>query len=66
MILIPKATLAVIPAPRQQRHMRRIFNNDQLIERFGKWLLVIGKAENTRISISSAQRVQCARRNSSF
>jgi integrase/recombinase XerD len=30
--------------------IRRIFNNDQLIERFGRWLLVCGKAENTRVS----------------
>jgi integrase/recombinase XerD len=40
-----------IPAPKFQRGaIRRIFNNDQLIERFGKWLLIVGKAKNTRIN----------------
>jgi site-specific recombinase XerD len=30
--------------------IRRIFNNEQLIERFGKWLLICGKSQNTRIN----------------
>jgi len=36
--------------------IRRIFNNDQLIERFEKWLLVCGKSENTRINYALAVR----------
>jgi len=35
---------------RQSKAIRRIFNNDQLIERFGRWLLVCGKSKNTRIN----------------
>lgn len=38
-----------LPNP-ENKAIRRIFNNDQLIERFGRWLLVCGKAENTRIN----------------
>jgi len=34
----------------EAKSIRRIFNNDQLIERFGRWLQVCGKAENTRIN----------------
>ena len=34
----------------EPKSIRRIFNNDQLIERFGRWLLVCGKAENTRVN----------------
>jgi site-specific recombinase XerD len=34
----------------EPKSIRRIFNNEQLIERFGRWLLVCGKAENTRIN----------------
>lgn len=50
-----------LPLVRPQKNrssyaVRRIFNNDQLIERFGKWLLVIGKSENTRICYTWAAR----------
>ena len=34
----------------ESKAIRRIFNNDQLIERFDKWLLICGKAANTRLS----------------
>ena len=34
----------------EPKSIRRIFNNDQLIERFGRWLQVCGKAENTRVN----------------
>jgi site-specific recombinase XerD len=40
----------------QNRAIRRIFNNDQLIERFGRWLLACGKAEHTRINYIAAVR----------
>jgi site-specific recombinase XerD len=44
------------PKERNSRAIRRIFNNDQIIERFGKWLLVCGKAENTRINYTLSAR----------
>ncbi len=41
----------------ESKAIRRIFNNDQLIERFDKWLLICGKAANTRLSyILAAKR----------
>jgi site-specific recombinase XerD len=41
----------------ESKAIRRIFNNDQLIERFDKWLLICGKAANTRLSyVLSAKR----------
>lgn len=40
-----------LPSPKgASRAIRRIFNNDQLIERFGNWLLIVGKAKSTRIN----------------
>jgi site-specific recombinase XerD len=36
--------------------IRRVFNNDQLIERFEKWLLVCGKAHSTRVNYEVAAR----------
>jgi integrase/recombinase XerD len=49
---------ASVSPPKQQSGYacRRIFNNDQLIERFGRWLLACGKAENTRINYVAAAR----------
>ena len=45
------------PPKRQGSYaVRRIFNNDQIIERFGKWLLVCGKAKNTRDSYTLAAK----------
>ena len=41
--------IIAVRAP-EPRAIRRIFNNDQLIERFDKWLLICGKAANTRLS----------------
>jgi site-specific recombinase XerD len=35
---------------------RRIFDNSQLIERFGKWLVICGHAENTRVNYTVAAR----------
>lgn len=40
----------------ESKAIRRVFNNDQLIERFGQWLTVCGKAENTRINYCGAAR----------
>jgi integrase/recombinase XerD len=48
----PKPSLALIPKPNFQ--IRRIFNNDQIIEKFGQWLLICGKAKNTRDSYTLA------------
>jgi len=36
--------------------VRRIFNNDQIIERFDRWLLICGKAANTRASYTLAAK----------
>jgi hypothetical protein len=36
--------------PSDSTSIRRIFNNDQIIERFGRWLLVCNKSENTRVN----------------
>ena len=36
--------------------IRRIFNNEQLIERFDKWLLICGRAAHTRQSYAFAVR----------
>jgi len=41
---------SVIKRTQQSYACRRIFNNDQIIERFDKWLLICGKAKNTRAS----------------
>lgn len=38
------------------REIRRIFNNDQLIERFEKWLLICGKSRHTRINYTLSVR----------
>jgi site-specific recombinase XerD len=42
------ASQGLVSIPKQQ--IRRIFNNDQIIEKFGTWLLICGKAKNTRDS----------------
>jgi integrase/recombinase XerC len=36
--------------------IRRVFNNDQIIERFGRWLLACHKAEKTRVNYTIAAR----------
>ena len=36
------------PSTASERSIRRIFNNEQIIERYDKWLLICGKALNTR------------------
>src|SRR5215467_6339356 len=41
---------------RADLRIRRIFDNLQLIERFGKWLLICGKSENTRKAYAEAVR----------
>src|SRR5271170_4145042 len=43
-------------AKRAPGAIRRIFNNDQVIERFGQWLLVCGKAANTRRAYTDAAK----------
>jgi site-specific recombinase XerD len=47
--LSKKRALPRLPGS-EPKSIRRIFNNDQLIERFGRWLLACGKAEKTRIN----------------
>jgi len=49
-----KPALVLVPQPSQQ--IRRIFNNDQIIERFDKWLLAAGLAANTRLSYTGAAK----------
>lgn len=46
-----------LPAPKHTpRAIRRVFNNEQLAERFGKWLLVCGKSKNTQINYALSVR----------
>jgi site-specific recombinase XerD len=47
---------AVIQPEQRSYACRRIFNNDQIIERFDKWLLICGKAKNTRESYTLAAK----------
>jgi site-specific recombinase XerD len=49
-----KPSLVLVPQSKQQ--IRRIFNNDQIIEKFGQWLLICGKAKNTRASYTLAAK----------
>jgi integrase/recombinase XerD len=55
-----RARNRALPKPAAPKHgttaIRRIFNNDQLIERFDKWLLICGKAANTRLSYALAAK----------
>jgi site-specific recombinase XerD len=50
-----KALPTLAPA-REPGAIRRVFDNSQIIERFGKWLLVCGKAENTRKHYTESAR----------
>src|ERR1700730_10526180 len=50
------SALASPPKRQGSYTVRRIFNNDQIIERFGRWLLVCGKAKNTRDSYTLAAK----------
>ena len=54
---ITRARTAVPPSssPRHQA-IKRIFDNSQLLERFEKWLLICGKAKNTRIAYAGAAK----------
>lgn len=49
-----------LPSPpgteREGRAIRRIFDNSQIVERFDKWLLICGKAANTRSSYTLAAK----------
>ena len=46
-----------LPSPKgASGAIRRIFNNEQLIERFEKWLLICGKSRNTRINYALGVR----------
>jgi integrase/recombinase XerD len=55
--LVRQPQPAVVPVRESSDgHIRRVFSNDQIIERFGKWLLVCGKAENTRINYAVSAR----------
>jgi integrase/recombinase XerC len=49
-------TQEILPVAQSKQHIRRIFNNDQIIEKFGQWLLICGKAKNTRDSYTLAAR----------
>lgn len=49
-------TLVSLPKERSSYAVRRVFNNDQIIERFEKWLLICGKSQSTRISYRNAAR----------
>jgi integrase/recombinase XerC len=53
-VLNPKKQIGVRPVP--NKSIRRVFSNEQLIERFGKWLEVCGKAANTRLVYILAAR----------
>jgi site-specific recombinase XerD len=48
MKIIRRAKLEIQIAKPSAHSIRRVFNNEQIIDRFGQWLLVCGKAENTR------------------
>lgn len=48
--------LPVAPTSGTKGSIRRIFDNSQLIERFDKWLLICGKAANTRTSYVGAAK----------
>ena len=48
--------LPVLGPKRTPGAIRRVFDNSQIIERFDKWLLVCGKAENTRITYTLSAR----------
>jgi site-specific recombinase XerD len=47
---------SIIQQTQQSYACRRIFNNDQIIERFKKWLQICGKAKNTRDSYTLAAK----------
>jgi integrase/recombinase XerD len=50
---------AALVAPSKQpgsNAIRRVFDNSQIIERFGKWLLICGKAANTRTAYTFAAK----------
>jgi hypothetical protein len=47
-------SLALVPGSNSQ--IRRIFNNDQIIEKFDNWLLICGKSKNTRDSYTLAAK----------
>jgi len=51
--LVRKRAAPLVSAARPTGAIRRVFDNSQLIERFGKWLPVCGKAENTRVNYES-------------
>jgi site-specific recombinase XerD len=49
-------TREIRPVAQPKQQIRRIFNNDQIIEKFGQWLLICGKAKNTRNSYTLAAK----------
>jgi integrase/recombinase XerD len=51
-----QGNVSLIKQTQQSYACRRIFNNDQIIERFDKWLLICGKAKNTRASYTLAAK----------
>jgi site-specific recombinase XerD len=49
-------TLVSLPKKRDGYAIRRVFDNSEIIKRFDKWLLICGKAANTRIAYTGAAR----------
>lgn len=54
--VITRRSASLIPVSPARQSIRRIFDNSQIIERFGDWLLICGKAANTRRSYTLAAR----------
>jgi len=55
-IIRPIEPSAPVPPANPCGNIRRVFNNDQYIERFDKWLLICGRSENTRTTYITAAR----------
>jgi len=49
-------TLAIVPVLASDHQIRKVFDNDQIIEKFDKWLIICGKAKNTRDSYTLAAK----------
>jgi site-specific recombinase XerD len=54
--LLHRAAPSVALVPTSNPRIRRIFNNDQIIEKFDNWLLLCGKSKNTRDSYRLAAK----------
>lgn len=56
LVLYQKNKALPKPPPAKRNAIRRIFNNEQIIERYDKWLLICGKAANTQRNYTSDAR----------